>query len=97
MSIIDIKDIFTIFAKTISFIMNVYLGEYFEKYIKTHLNSGRYKNASEVIREGLRKLEESDEILKVKGGINYRVSKWKGNLFVKKASKQQNKIDGKKR
>jgi len=75
--------------------MNVYLGEYFEKYIKTHLNSGRYKNASEVIREGLRKLEEGDEILKAKGGI--RVSKWGGNLFVKKASKQQNKIDGKKR
>jgi len=77
--------------------MNVYLGEYFEKYIKTHLNSGRYKNASEVIREGLRKLEEGDEILKAKDGINYRVSKWGRNLFVKKALKQQNKIEGKNR
>ena len=77
--------------------MNVYLGEHFEKFIKTHIDSGRYKNASEVIREGLRKLEEGDEILKVKGGINYRVSKWGGNLFVKKASKQRNEIKGKKR
>ena len=75
--------------------MNVYLGEHFEKFIKTHINSGRYKNASEVIREGLRKLEEGDEILKAKGGI--LVSKWGGNLFVKKALKQQDKIEGKKR
>ena len=78
--------------------MNVYLGEYFEKYIKTHLNSGRYKNASEVIREGLRNLEERDDILKtkIKGGTNSRVSKWDGNLFLKKTRKQQDKIEGKK-
>jgi len=79
--------------------MNVYLGEHFENYIKAHLNSGRYKNASEVIREGLRNLEERDEILKakIKGGINNRVSKWNRNLFLKNALKQQNKIEGKKR
>ncbi len=79
--------------------MNVYLGEHFEKYIKTHINSGRYKNASEVIREGLRNLEERDEILKekIKDGIISRVSKWDRNLFVKKAHKQQSKIEGKKR
>ncbi len=77
--------------------MNVYLGEHFENYIKAHLNSGRYKNASEVIREGLRNLEERDEILKAKGGINYRISKWGGNLFLKKSPKQQNKIEGKKK
>lgn len=79
--------------------MNVYLGEHFENYIKSHINSGRYKNASEVIREGLRNLEERDEILKakIKDGINNRVSKWGGDLFVKKALKQQNEIKGKKR
>lgn len=77
--------------------MNVYLGDYFKNYIKILIDSGRYKNASEVIREGLRKLEEGDEILKAKGDINYRVSKWGGNLFVKKAFKQKNKIAEKKR
>ena len=78
--------------------MNVYLGEHFENYIKNKIDSGRYKNASEVIREGLRNLEKSDDILKtkIKGGANSRVSKWDGNLFVKKAHKRQNKNEEKK-
>ena len=78
--------------------MNVYLGEHFENYIKSLINSGRYKNASEVIREGLRNLEERDEILrtKIKNDTNSHVLKWDRNLFVKKAHQQQNKIEGKK-
>ena len=70
--------------------MNVYLGEHFEKYISKQIDSGRYKNVSEVIREGLRSLEDRDEFMKVKikDGINARVSKWEGDLFMKKAHKQ---------
>ncbi len=79
--------------------MNVYLGDYFENYIKDQIDSGRYKNASEVIREGLRNLEERDDILKAKitDEATSRVSKWDGNLFVKKAHRHQNKNEGKKR
>jgi antitoxin ParD1/3/4 len=34
------------------------LGKHFDKFIARQVNSGRYKNASEVLREGLRMLED---------------------------------------
>ncbi len=37
--------------------MNIYLGEHFDAMIRTQVESGRYANASEVVREGLRLLE----------------------------------------
>ena len=41
--------------------MNIYLGKHFEEYIDMQIKSGRYKNASEVIRAGLRLLEEEEQ------------------------------------
>lgn len=37
---------------------SVILGDHFDEFIKKEIESGRYKSASEVIRSGLRILEE---------------------------------------
>ncbi|MBS3928738.1 MAG: type II toxin-antitoxin system ParD family antitoxin [Sphingomonadales bacterium] len=43
--------------------MNVSVGERWEAYIETLLAQGRYGSASEIVREGLRLVEEREEKL----------------------------------
>ncbi len=38
------------------------VGSYFERFIKKQIESGRYANASEVVREALRLMEEREEL-----------------------------------
>ena len=40
---------------------SIALGEHFEDFVKFRINEGRYKNASEVIRAGLRLLEVEEQ------------------------------------
>lgn len=39
---------------------SVSLGDYFDEFVQTQIASGRYKNVSEVIRAGLRLLEDEE-------------------------------------
>ncbi len=39
---------------------SVALGAHFEKFVRDQVASGRYNNASEVIRDGLRMLEDAE-------------------------------------
>jgi antitoxin ParD1/3/4 len=40
---------------------SITLGSYFDQFIQSTLSEGRYKNASEVVRAGLRLLEEEEQ------------------------------------
>jgi antitoxin ParD1/3/4 len=40
---------------------NVNLTEYLDRFIEAHVASGRFSNASEVVREGLRLLEQREQ------------------------------------
>lgn len=44
---------------------SVSMGKYFDEFVQTQINTGRYKNVSEVIRAGLRLLENEESKAKV--------------------------------
>lgn len=77
---------------------SVSLGDYFEDFVEHSIADGRYKNASEVIRAGLRLLEEEEnkvQALKnaIEEGINSGVAKnfdAKKHLAILKSAKRKN-------
>lgn len=77
---------------------SVSLGDYFEGFVENRITEGRYKNASEVIRAGLRLLEEEENrITALKSAIQEGLSSGlakdfnsKKHLEMLKASKKHN-------
>jgi antitoxin ParD1/3/4 len=45
---------------------SVALGNHFEEFIKEQLESGRFNNASEVVRAGLRLLEDEEKLRQIR-------------------------------
>ncbi len=61
---------------------SVSLGSYFENFVDSSISEGRFKNASEVIRAGLRLLEEEEsKIIALKKAINEGIESGISNDF----------------
>lgn len=77
---------------------SVSLGDYFENFVDETISDGRFKNASEVIRAGLRLLEEEEnKIVVLKKAIQNGIdSGLVSNFDAKKhlAKMKINKING---
>ena len=77
---------------------SVALGDYYENFVENSVSEGRYKNASEVIRAGLRLLEEEENKIKalknaIQEGIDSGIAKSfdpKKHLDSLKAIKRKN-------
>ena len=79
---------------------SISLGPHFENFIATMLDAGGYKNASEIIRAGLRLLEEREqkiELLKhaLEEGVNSGfVNNFDPEKHLEKLQKAKRKING---
>lgn len=61
---------------------SVSLGNYFENFVDNRVTEGRFKNASEVIRAGLRLLEEEEnKIIALKQAIDEGIKSGFANDF----------------
>ena len=48
---------------------SISLGDYFDQFVQSSISQGRFKNVSEVIRAGLRLLEEESKVIALKNAI----------------------------
>lgn len=61
---------------------SVSIGDYFDNFIQGRISAGRYKNASEVIRAGLRLLEEEEnKIIALRASIQEGIESGIANDF----------------
>jgi antitoxin ParD1/3/4 len=76
---------------------SVTLGEHFDKFVVEKINEGRFQSVSEVVRAGLRKLEEDETKLQAlrrklqDGEVSPIVESFEGDAFLKAMHKKHNK------
>jgi len=77
---------------------SISLGDYFDQFVQTQISVGRYKNVSEVVRAGLRLLEnEESKVIALKNAIQVGLNSprvenfdFEENLKKLKAEKRKN-------
>ena len=75
---------------------SISLGDHFESFVDNSVSSGRFKNASEVVRAGLRLLEEEEsKIASLKKAIEEGISSGRTKSF--NAQKHLEKLKAAKR
>ncbi len=61
---------------------SISLGDYFENFVERSVKEGRFKNASEVMRAGLRLLEEEEsKIIALKNAISEGIDSGRADDF----------------
>ena len=69
---------------------SISLGDYFDRFIQSKISAGRYKNVSEVVRAGLRLLEEEEnKIIALKEAIQLGIESGIANDFNPQAHLEQ--------
>jgi antitoxin ParD1/3/4 len=82
--------------KTMGRNTSVSLGDYFEGFVESRIAQGRYKNASEVIRAGLRLLEEEEnKIIALKDAIVEGINSGRAKNFNAKKHLEKLKVSKK--
>ena len=73
---------------------SVTLGEHFDEFVTSKIDEGRFQSVSEVVRAGLRKLEEDEtklSVLRAKlqtGEDSAAIDDFDGNKFISKLHKK---------
>ncbi len=76
---------------------SISLGDYFDQFIKRQISTGRYKNVSEVIRAGLRLLEnEERKIIALRSAIQEGIDSGIASDFDPKKNLEKLKAERKK-
>jgi len=76
---------------------SISLGNYFEQFVSSQVSAGRYKNVSEVIRAGLRLLEnEESKVIALKNAIQEGIDSGIAHDFDPKKNLEKLKVERKK-